>query len=63
MMEPPKGPRTGCAFYPLLSVRIISVCVCVRVSSLMFITVSFSQTHCRCALQGPAFMVSWSICA
>lgn len=24
-MEPPKGPRTGCAFYPLLSVRIISV--------------------------------------
>lgn len=26
-MEPPKGPWTGCAFYPLLSVRIISVCV------------------------------------
>lgn len=26
MMEPPKGPRTGCAFDPLLSVGIISVC-------------------------------------
>lgn len=27
-MEPPKGPRAGCAFDPLLFVRIISVCVC-----------------------------------
>lgn len=52
-MEPPKGPRTGCAFYPLLSLRIISECVCE--SSLTFSTVPFNQTHCRCALQSACF--------
>lgn len=33
----------------------LSVYVCVKVSSLMFITVFFSETYCRCALQSTCF--------
>lgn len=59
-MEPPKGPQTGCAFYPILSVgESVRVCVCVRVwervTSLMFITASFNQTQWRCASQSTCF--------
>lgn len=38
-----------------LSPPLSGLYVCVRVSSLMFIAVSFSQTHCRCALQSTCF--------
>lgn len=60
MMEPPKGPRTGCAFYPLPLYMDLSLPA--SASSIIFITDFHREASKRGAHhKTPAFMLQWSI--